>query len=162
MLILSPVHPERHQSAGLRGRAHHSQMQRTAVSSPRPTGRIEQENQSYARPVLRLPPLHSDLKNQAFSFVHGVQWPDLSPSKGEGLKARKKLQNESSIILPTQQPCQAIAFQLCLCKIAATRSQQATIPPHTFFLRFRPAASERGSACPCRGREGDRTRTTSA
>jgi hypothetical protein len=91
MLILSPVHPERHQSAGLRGRAHHSQMQRTAVSSPRPTGRIEQENQSYARPVLRLPPLHSDLKNQAFSFLFffflsfmGSNGPTFLPRKVKG------------------------------------------------------------------------------
>lgn len=90
-------------------------------------------------------------KSSLFFFFFFRSWgpspmarvPDLSPSKGEGLKARKKLQNESSIILPTQQPSQAIAFQLCLCKIAATRSQQATIPPHTFSLRSRSAASER-------------------
>lgn len=135
----------RYQSAGPPGRAHHSQshgrsarrsrhLGRCTISTdPPPTGRTA-SNRKMARP-----PLHSDLKNQGFfflSFVHGVQWPDLSPSKGEQGESQEA---SKQLIHPIHHPanpapatpCHLIP-PLCLCQVATPSKHSTHFPPVSF------------------------------
>jgi len=110
----------------------------------RPPAAPHRTGKSYARPVL---PLHSDLKKSRLflSFIHGVQWPDLSPSKGEegeSQEASKQLIHHPANPAPAATLPPAISFPHSA--FAGGHSQQAFHILSSGLVRRR--GSEQGRA----------------
>ena len=106
----------------------------------RPPAAPHRTGKSYARPVL---PLHSDLKNQGFFFPSfmGFNGPTFLPQKVKKARA-KKLQNNSSFILPTRQPSPCHLIPTLPLLQVATRSKHSTYFPPVSFGGEAPSPSK--------------------